>query len=157
MTRSLTLAPVDMQLTLNCTASHAFAAYTRDIAKWWPTAEHSVSGERTATVVFEARVGGRIYEVDLDGQDHLWGTVEACEDGKLLRHTWHPGRNPADGTTQVEIRFVDLGATCRFELSHSGFEIYAERGEAIRDNYVSGWQFVAGEAFKNLAEKQKTP
>ena len=152
MTMTTTIEPVTLSLELNCSAAHAFEVYTRDIASWWPTESHSVALENVRDVVFEAKVDGRIFETANDGAEHLWGTVLECEPPTHLRYQWHPGRDPQEVYTEVEVTIVDLGETSRFELVHTGFEKYGESAAAIRNDYVSGWQLVAGTRFKTAAE-----
>lgn len=45
----------------------AFHLYTDGIDTWWPRRTHSVGEERAATVGFESRAGGRIFERTDDG------------------------------------------------------------------------------------------
>ena len=57
----------------------AFRLYTDGIATWWPLRTHSVAKAEAATCVLEARVGGRIYERTVAGEEHEWGRVTVCE------------------------------------------------------------------------------
>lgn len=147
-----TMEPVRLSLDLACSVDHAFEVYTSQMASWWPFDSHSVSGVKTADAVFEARVGGRIYEVDTDGKEHDWGKVAECKPPHHLLYSWHPGRDAKEGTTEVEVKFVETKTGCHMELTHRGFELYGERAEVIRDNYVGGWADVAGRCFKKAAE-----
>jgi hypothetical protein len=56
-----------------CPAARAFEVFTREYARWWPFATHSIGEAETQTVAFEAGVGGRIYERTRAGVEHDWG------------------------------------------------------------------------------------
>ena len=41
-----TIPPVALDTLVPCSPEAAFDYFTRDIARWWPLAEHSCGGER---------------------------------------------------------------------------------------------------------------
>lgn len=124
----------------------AFQVYTEGMATWWPIETHSVAQERDATAVFEGRVGGRIFEREADGKEHLWGTVLEWDPPHRFVHTWHPGRS--EGTAQrIEMRFVSEGEGTRIELDHRGWESLAAEAATTFENYDSGWDFVLGQRY----------
>jgi hypothetical protein len=119
----------------------AFRRFTSGIASWWPVRSHSVGGDRTETVVFEGRVGGRIYEKIRGGQESTWGTLLAWEPPSRVRFTWHPGRSP-EGAQEVEVSFVPLSLGTRLELVHTGWERLGVLGPRARKAYAIGWAYV---------------
>ena len=131
----------------------AFALFTEGIAEWWPVRTHSVAEERAETAVFEAGVGGRIYERTLDGEEHVWGTVTAWEPAERVVFTWHPGREP-DTAQDVEVRFEPSGSGTRVELVHTGWDRLGDRAAAQFEGYDAGWDFVIGERFGTAAGAQ---
>lgn len=151
MNQHTKLEPVKLSIKLACSPEHAFDTYTTHMGAWWPLDTHAVETDKTDTCTFEARKGGRIYEITSEGKEHLWGTVLECTRPGSLAHTWHPGGDP-EKSTKVQIRFESSSDGCRLTLMHEGFEVLGERGPAVRDNYVPGWQFVVGECFKSAAE-----
>ena len=54
--------------------AEAFDSSPPRIASWWPTETHSYGGDEVTDVVFEPRVGGRVYEVTDEGEQD-WGRV----------------------------------------------------------------------------------
>jgi uncharacterized protein YndB with AHSA1/START domain len=108
------------------------------MASWWPLRTHSLGQERAQSVVFEARVGGHIYETDAQGQRCVWGTVLAWEPPVLVRFTWHPGQ-PENEAQQVEVRFAAEAEGTRLELTHSGWEALGKRAALARRGYNIGW------------------
>lgn len=135
------IEPLQVQLELDCSPAHAFYVWTARASLWWPPA-HSVTGEDGLEVVFEPRVGGRIFERTRAGVEVDWGEVTAWEPPARLAYLWHIATDRASAT-DVEIRFVELepGRT-RVEIEHGGWERLGERGPAWRDANTVGWDGV---------------
>jgi uncharacterized protein YndB with AHSA1/START domain len=124
----------------------AFRIYTEEIATWWPIETHSVAGEKVVTVVFEGQVGGRLFEREADGTEHLWGTVMAWDPPNRLVYTWHPGRDE-ETAQEVEMRFIREGDGTRVELVHRGWENLGADAKQVFENYDGGWDFVLGQRY----------
>ena len=136
-----TLTPLRKSITVPWTREVAFRRFTEQIAEWWPLATHSVGGKRAERVVFEGRVGGRIYEVVSGGEQHTWGTVTRWEPPLRVDFTWHPGMKP-ETSQQIEIQFLsEVGAT-RVELTHTGWERLGNLARRARKGYPIGWAYV---------------
>jgi uncharacterized protein YndB with AHSA1/START domain len=146
------LPPVVANVVLELSREEAFDAFTRGFGDWWPRSTHSIGESRTKSVHFEARVGGRIYEVVDDGTRHMWGEVLECEAPKRLVFSWHPGR-PEDKKQRIEVHFAADGNLTHVELVHYDWEVFAERAEEKREGYVMGWAHVFGECFVRGAEE----
>lgn len=129
----------------------AFRLFTEGVGRWWPLATHSVAEADAVACAIEGRVGGRFFERDRDGNEHLWGTVTAWEPPRRLAFTWHPGR-AAEGAQSVEVRFSDAGGGMTLvELTHTGWEKLGEKAATVRESYEKGWDFVFGECFAKAA------
>ena len=115
--------------------------WTTRASIWWPP-DHSVSGETGIQVVFEERVGGRIFERTPAGAEHEWGRVTVWEPPTRLAYTWHLRRTP-DDATDVEIRFVDAGGDRTLvEIEHAGFERFGAQAPERREGNRLGWTSV---------------
>jgi uncharacterized protein YndB with AHSA1/START domain len=146
MTEALALRK---QIIVSRTPEEAFRIFTDGIASWWPRKTHSLSGEHTESVAIEGRVGGRVYETDDSGSDHLWGTVTAWDPPNLVAFTWHLGND--ESRENVEVRFEPHGDGTLVTLVHDGWESRArDDGERFR-NYDTGWDYVFGECFGGAA------
>lgn len=129
-------------LDLNVSADRAFSHFTENIHVWWPLATHSLAGSEAKSVVFEARAGGRIYEVEQSGREREWGRVSVCEPPRRLVFSWVL-EAPADAT-EIEVTFESTAPSrCRLRLEHRGFERRGE-GALWRGRYDQGWQGVLG-------------
>jgi hypothetical protein len=111
----------------------AFDLFTARIASWWPVARHSYGGDKVTDVVFEGRVGGRVYEVT-DAGEQDWARVLAFDPPSGFRLEWLIG--DACGS-EVEVTFAPEGPGSRVVLEHRGWESAASRG-----SYADGWELV---------------
>jgi uncharacterized protein YndB with AHSA1/START domain len=144
-----TVAPIRRELQVNASPETAFRVFTDDIASWWPLAKYGVFGEEAGTIVFEARLGGRVYERADDGRESEWGEVLEFEESRRFVMTWHPGV-PPNQQTELEVTFSAAGTGTRVELEHRGWEHCGEGAVAMRQRYAGGWQEVL-ETFRSAA------
>jgi uncharacterized protein YndB with AHSA1/START domain len=135
------IEPLRVNLFVDCPPDHAFRTWTERATAWWPPA-HTVSHERGASIVFEPRVGGRIYECTAAGQEIEWGVVTAWEPPHRLAYRWHIATTPSDAT-DVEIRFRGTGSgATEVAIEHRGWEQLGVEGGRWRDVNQGGWDGV---------------
>ena len=128
------LAAIWKTVTVDASPESAFEAFTHGIAGWWPEGSHRVF-EGGSTVVFEQRVGGRIYERAADGEEADWADVLVWEPPQRLVLRWRV--NPNRGATEVEVQFMPEDGGTRVELEHRGWDDAEGRA-----NYRTGWDLV---------------
>lgn len=134
------IAPVEKTLSLKASPARAFAHFTGNIAQWWPLAEHSLSHENARDLVFEAKKGGRIYEIDGAGREREWGRVRECDAPHRVVFSWVLEK-PADAT-EIEVTFEDDGnGGTDFKLVHRGW-LETKSGAERRGMYDGGWMGV---------------
>jgi uncharacterized protein YndB with AHSA1/START domain len=135
----MTAEPLTVTFDVACPAERAFAVWTAEIDRWWPT-DHTVTGADGLTVVLEGRPGGRIFERTADGTVHLWGQVTEWSPPTRLAYRWHLRQDPAQAT-EVEIRFVATGpGSTRVEIEHRGWDGLGAEAEARRQQNRGGWE-----------------
>ena len=136
------IEPIRLTIDVACEPEHAFRTWTSLASAWWPP-DHTASHERGAEIVFEPRVGGRIFERTPSGQEIAWGYVTAWDPPRRLRYEWHIAADTADAT-EVEIVFREVAASLtRVEIEHRGWERLGEqKGQAWRDVNHGGWDGV---------------
>jgi uncharacterized protein YndB with AHSA1/START domain len=133
--------PLSFSFEIGCPQAKAFELWTSRTSTWWPT-DHSVSGEADLDVVFEGRVGGRVYERTRSGTEHEWGTVTRWDPPTRVAYTWHLRADRADAT-DVEVRFVADGEDrTRVEIDHRGWERLGAAADAGREGNRRGWEGV---------------
>lgn len=135
--------PVRKSIRVDLPVGAAFRRFTTEIAAWWPLSSHSVARKNAETVVFEERVGGRIFERVRDGTESTWGTVLVWEPSQRVAFTWHPGREPND-VQRVEVTFTAASAGTTVELVHTGWDFFGAQAKLYRSGYHVGWDHVLG-------------
>lgn len=132
------LDPVRRQTIVSGDRETAFRRFTRDIDRWWPVKSHSIGGRKVRRVVFDGRVGGRIYEELRDGRRFQWGKVTSWEPPDRIAFTWHPSREELEAQ-DVTVTFHDEGGRTRVELVSSGWERLGSQGNSARRGSDLGW------------------
>jgi len=135
--------PIQKSIVVSCPPQRAFEVFTREIGSWWPIHEFRLADKEITEVVFEEKVGGRIFERHADGSEDEWGHVLAWEPPGRFVMSWFPTRTETD-TTELEVRFTPEGEGTRVELDHRGWEIFGAEAEKTREGYDSGWNTVLG-------------
>jgi Activator of Hsp90 ATPase homolog 1-like protein len=143
MSRTVSELSVQKSIVVSCPVEVAFRVFTEKMADWWPFEGHSVFEGEGVRVVFEGRVGGRVYEVSRAGEEGLWGTLTAWDPPHGFAMTWHPG-NEEGTASDLTVRFSPEGDGTRLDLDHTGFERRGEDAREIRDSYDGGWDVVLG-------------
>lgn len=134
------IASLRIAFDVECSPDHAFQTLTGKATSWWPP-EHTVSHQRGATIVFEPRVGGRIFERTKDGKKIEWGEIVEWSPPRRLRYLWHIATDPKNAT-DVSIEFRDAPRGTRVEIEHGGWERLGATSQAWRDANQSGWDGV---------------
>jgi DNA-binding transcriptional ArsR family regulator/uncharacterized protein YndB with AHSA1/START domain len=147
MSTQMTIEPIVRSVTVQCPVERAFEVYTGGIGRWWPLETHSIavgSGGKAVNAVIEPRAGGRMFEVQADGKDAPWGTVDVWDPPHRLVISWRV--NPeAPAPTEIEVTFTADGDATRVDVEHRGWErLGMERGQEARASYGSddGWGLV---------------
>lgn len=139
MSTTEALAAIQKTIMVDASVETAFETFTRRMSDWWPRDSHSIFDDRE-TVVFDERVGGRVYERAADGEEAEWADVIAWEPPHRFVLRWRV--NPERGPTEVEVRFAPEHGGTRVELEHRGWDAIGDvEGRA---NYDPGWDFVLG-------------
>lgn len=60
----------------------AFRVFTDRMGAWWP-ASHHVGNMAFKNILIDHRTGGRWYEINVKGEECIWGTVVAWEERRL--------------------------------------------------------------------------
>jgi uncharacterized protein YndB with AHSA1/START domain len=135
-------------ITVAAPQQRAFEVFTAQFGRWWPKDYHLGEAE-LADFVLEPKVGGRWYEVGVDGAECETGRVTAFEPPDRLLLAWHLDGSwrydpdPAHAS-EVEVRFIAQGpALTRVELEHRGFERHGAGAAAVHGGVSSprGWPY----------------
>lgn len=132
------LPPIRRLVSVSWPPEEAFRRFTAEFDSWWPRGTHSIGGKLVKRVVFECRVGGRIFEEFTDGRRYQWGRVTAWEPPDRVAFTWHPSREEAEAQ-DVDLTFRAAGSGTRVELVSSGWERLGAKARGARKGYYVGW------------------
>jgi len=154
---------VSTSITVDAPVALAFTVFTEDMESWWP-ADHHILQAPLASMVFEPRAGGRVYDVGEDGSECQWARVLVHEPPHRVVFSWDISLqwqiegDPAR-TSEVEVRFIaETPARTRVELEHRHLDRHGEGWEGMRDAVGSpeGWA-VGLQSFSRRVERATTP
>jgi uncharacterized protein YndB with AHSA1/START domain len=137
---------VTLSIEVDAPVEEAFRSFAEDFARFKPP-EHNLLGVEITETVFEARVGGQIYDRGVDGSECRFARVLAFEPPHRLVFSWDISpswqiESDPDKTSEVEVRFSAEGpARTKVELTHSKLHHHGEGWEGLRAAVDSegGW------------------
>jgi uncharacterized protein YndB with AHSA1/START domain len=124
----------------------AFSVFTDGFGTFKPR-EHNMLQVEIAETVFEAHVGGNIYDRGIDGSECRWARVLAYEPPDRVVFSWDISpqwqiETDLDKTSEVEVRFIaEASDRTRVELEHRNLDRHGPGWEAERDGVAGdgGW------------------
>jgi uncharacterized protein YndB with AHSA1/START domain len=144
-----TYTPVRRSVTVAAPLRRAFRVFTEQLGTWWPK-QHRIGEAEIDDVVVEPMVGGRWFEVGVDGKECDTGRVTAYQPPDRLTlawqldGAWRYDPDPAHAS-EVDVRFIAEGPDrTRVELEHRGFERHGDGAEGVWQGVSSlmGWTHV---------------
>jgi uncharacterized protein YndB with AHSA1/START domain len=138
-------------VVVNAPLDRAFTVFTEKFGDFKPR-EHNLLGVPIAETVFEARVGGHIYDRGEDGSLCKWARVVAYEPPNRVVFTWDIGptwqvETDHARTSEVEVRFTAESADrTRVELEHRHIERHGDGWESVAAGVDgdAGWPLYLG-------------
>jgi uncharacterized protein YndB with AHSA1/START domain len=136
-------------ITVAASQQRAFEVFTAQFGAWWPKDYH-IGEAAMADFVVEPKVGGRWYELGVDGKQCDTGRVTAFDPPNRLvlawqlNERWQYEPDPAHAS-EVEVRFIAEGPSqTRVELEHRGFERHGAGADGVRAGIdaPTGWTLV---------------
>ena len=133
-------------IVVNAPIERAFAVFTDGFGSFKP-ADHNLLSVDIAETVFEAYVGGHIYDRGVDGSECRWARVLAYEPPDRVVFSWDISpqwqlETDPDKTSEVEVTFVAEGPDrTRVEMEHRNLDRHGEGWEGVRDGVHGdqGW------------------
>jgi uncharacterized protein YndB with AHSA1/START domain len=133
-------------IVVDAPIERAFTVFTDEMATWW-NPDHHIIDAPLATMVFEPRVGGHVYDVGTDGTECRSARVLAYEPPTRVVFSWDINlqwklETDPDRTSEVEIRFTrEDDSRTLVELEHRNLDRHGDGWENMRDAVGSpgGW------------------
>jgi uncharacterized protein YndB with AHSA1/START domain len=135
-----------MATVVEAPIERAFRVFVQEFDRIKPR-EHNMLGVEIAETVFEARVGGRIFDRGVDGSECQWARVLAYEPPSRVLFSWDISprwkiEEDLDRTSEVEVRFLAEGdARTRVELEHRNIHRHGDGWLVARESVGGdgGW------------------
>ncbi|HEY3718195.1 MAG TPA: SRPBCC family protein [Jatrophihabitantaceae bacterium] len=145
MTRAATEV-VRRQIVVEAPIERAFTVFTARFGDFKPP-EHNLLEVAIAETVFEAKVGGHIYDRGIDGSECRWARVLVYEPPNRVVFSWDISpqwqlETAPDNTSEVEVRFVaETSHRTRVELEHRNIDRHGPGWQAVSDGVAgdAGW------------------
>ena len=153
-----TTPPVRKTVNVRTSAERAFQVFTEGFDTWWPRS-HSIGKSALQKAIIEAKLGGRCYQLSVDGSECDWGRILVWEPERRI--VFGAAETPPEGTADYAFEFLvegrDGGGTV-LRFVQSGF-----LEEGWEDEYSSldtGWDlffgnlrhYFAGEPLTNVVD-----
>jgi uncharacterized protein YndB with AHSA1/START domain len=128
---------VHRQIVVDVPLGDAYDTFTRRFGDFKPK-EHNIMDVPIVDTVFEAHVGGHIYDRAADGTECRWARVLAVDPPHRVVFSWDIDtrwqlETDLSKTSEVEVRFVPEGPSrTRVELEHRNLERHGEGWEGMR-------------------------
>jgi uncharacterized protein YndB with AHSA1/START domain len=142
----MTQTAVNRSVVIDAPVEHAFKVFTERFGDFKPR-EHNLLGAPIAETVFEARVGGHIYDRAEDGRECRWARILAYEPPSRVVFSWDIGvqwQIEADtaNASEVEVRFIEESPSrTRVELEHRHIDRHGPGWESLAEGVGNdqGW------------------
>jgi len=142
----MTETAVNRSIVIDAPVDHAFKVFTERFGDFKPR-EHNLLGSPITETVFEAYVGGHIYDRGEDGSECRWARVLAYEPPARVVFSWDIGvqwqieDEPANAS-EVEVRFIEESPSrTRVELEHRHIDRHGPGWESLAEGVAhdQGW------------------
>ncbi|MCV7281262.1 SRPBCC domain-containing protein [Mycolicibacterium flavescens] len=124
------------EITVKAPIEKAFSVFTERFGDFKPR-EHNLLGVPIVETVFEARVGGHIYDRGSDGSECRWARVVAYEPPDRVVFMWDIGptwqvQSDPEKASEVEVLFTaQPDGRTRVTLEHRHIDRHGDGWEAV--------------------------
>jgi uncharacterized protein YndB with AHSA1/START domain len=140
---------IELEFPIAAPPERVWNALVRETGRWWPRGFYSDA--RATNMVFEPRLGGRLYEDWGEGRGRTWFTIETFDPPRVLEMAGH--LYPAYGgpsVTLVRLEFVEEGKGTRLKLMDA---VCGRVEEGTKKSLEEGWKALFGAGLKSFVEQ----
>jgi len=138
----MSIAAIRKTVMVKAAPARAFAAFTRDIGKWWPGGM-SIGANPFVDLIIEPRDGGRWFERDAAGAETEWGRVLTWDPPARAVLAWQIDASfkyDPDLVTEVELTFTaQPDGTTQVDFEHRDLERLGPSAERVAEQMRGGW------------------
>jgi uncharacterized protein YndB with AHSA1/START domain len=142
------VALIELAVSIAAPREKVWRALIEDTSRWW--SKDFYVRDTAKGMVFEARVGGRLFEDWGEGAGVLWGTVFAFDPGRsfdLITHSSAAWGGPRTSMLHVELEDRDEGTLLKMSDSVQG-----RVDDASAASLHAGWTMLFGDGLKPFVE-----
>ena len=142
---------VQLEIPIRATPSRVWALLIGDVRSWWP--KDFLATSATATMRFDARLGGTLVEETGDGGGVVWYSVIALAPGRSIDLAGHLSvafGGPAQ--TMLHLALREQGPHTVLELTDAVVGRVTDRTAATLEE---GWRAVFEAGFKAFVERSE--
>ena len=151
---------VRVSVVVDAPIERAFRVFTEDFGRFKPH-EHNLLAVEIAETVFEARVGGHLYDRGVDGSECHFARVLAYEPPHRVVLSWDISprwqlETDLAKTSEVEVQFIpEAPNRTRVDLEHRNLERHGEGWEGLSNGLGGdeGWPLYLDRFAALLAEQ----
>jgi uncharacterized protein YndB with AHSA1/START domain len=141
---------------VNATPARAFAAFTEEIGQWWrPNGLFQFTRGRSGVLSFEPGANGRLIETYRDGTVFVVGEVRVWDPPRRLVVTWRHESFAPDQSTELHVRFEEVGDQTRVTVEHFGWDTIPQRHAARHGFPLATFQLRFAEWWQVLLHNQR--
>ena len=143
---------VIVSLRIAASPDTVFAAFTRDIGRWWKSHPlFQLSRQGDGALRFDpAGPDGRLVTRFNDGKEWEIGAVHCWLPGERLAFGWRLPSFKPDQATEVEVRFEAVGAETRVTVEHRGWDTIPQKHVARHGFELMLFQRRLGEHWRGV-------
>ncbi|GIJ34839.1 hypothetical protein Vse01_39870 [Micromonospora sediminimaris] len=133
----------------------AFKVFLEDFPQWWP--ENFRTTKVGAPLGVDPKKGGRLYEIDEQGEEHTFGLIRTVDAPDTLAVGWRLngfGRIDPDNASEFTVTFVPDGQKkTRVEVEHTHFDrMGTKHAKRVRNGMDKGWPTILASFEKRIKE-----
>ena len=151
---------VRASVVVDAPIERAFRVFTKDFGRFKPR-QHNLLAVEIAETVFEARVGGHLFDRGVDGSECHFARVLAYEPPHRVVLSWDISphwqlETDLAKTSEVEVQFIaEAPSRTRVDLEHRNLERHGEGWEGMSNGVGGdeGWPLYLNRFAALLAEQ----
>jgi hypothetical protein len=136
---------IHKEIIVNASQEHAFKVFTEGFDSWWPRVQHR-GKPPLKEFMLEPHLGGRWYEIYIDGSECEWGRVLVWEPHSRFVLSWQLTEEyefDPNLRTEVEVTFKLLDASkTRVVLKHKYLDRFGKNASEITKDKDTGWSVI---------------
>lgn len=144
---------VALEVEIAAPPERVWKAFTEEIVSWWH--RDFYTGPNPKRFVFEATLGGKVYEDWGDGQGRVWYNVaDLRKNETILLYGEVTSEFGGPARLQTRISLAPIAAGTRFRFLET---VFGRLGATLKSDLEEGWKLLFEDCLKPWVEEGKQP